>query len=463
MRRRDGFRLAVVFAAYVVTARAGLAMDAVSGFATLVWAPSGISLVAIVAWGFGMWPAIALGATAANVWAGAPVPVALAIAAGNTGEAVAGAWLLRAAGFDARLQRLVDGLRLVLLAGIASTVISAAVGVLALGLGGITPARLAVRTWRAWWVGDLMGDLLVAPLLFLVWSRPRIRRRPRLAAEVGLAIVAIAGTVVLVFLNRRQIAELHAPAYLLFPVLVAVTVRFAQYGAVAGNFFAAAAALSFTALGYGPFVRSAGLAESLLQLQVFIGVLATTTLVLGAVVAERDRAVEAREDFLSVASHELRTPLTSLSLQVQLLARASASEERLVPERLRETATAAVRQARKLGRLVDQLLDVSRIDAGRLRLEREHFDLGDLAREIVAGYDGSEVAMTVEYDGECKGFWDRMRIGQVVDNLLSNAVRYGEGKPVEIQLRGTPGGVVLSVRDHGIGIASSDRERIFER
>src|SRR5207253_9175819 len=106
VRRRDVIRLAIVFAAYVATARAGLALDAVGGFATLVWAPSGIPLAALVAWGFGMWPAVALGAVVANVWAGAPLPVALMIAAGNSGEALLGAWLLRMVQFDPRIQRL---------------------------------------------------------------------------------------------------------------------------------------------------------------------------------------------------------------------------------------------------------------------------------------------------------------------------------------------------------------------
>ena len=122
-----------------------------------------------------------------------------------------------------------------------------------------------------------MGDLLVAPLLLLAWTRPRIRRRRHLGTEATFAFVALAMTVTVVFLTRRSVAELGVPAYLLFPVLVLIAARFAQYGAAIANFLAAAATIAFTALGYGPFVRSAGLAESLLQLQMLMGVLATTT------------------------------------------------------------------------------------------------------------------------------------------------------------------------------------------
>ncbi len=375
--------------------------------------------------------------------------------------------MLRADGFDARLQRLADVLVLVALGALVSTAISATVGVAALHLGGIASAATLGRTWRAWWLGDVMGDLLVAPLLLIAWARPPLRLRAHPVSEAGLSALAIAATVGFVFASRQPVLELHVPGYLLFPVLLIVTTRLGQYGASVANFLVAAAAIAFTASGYGPFVRSAGLSENLLQLQMFMGVLAITTLALGAAVAERDRAVQARDDFLSVASHELRTPLTSLMLQLQILPRTIGRDKDVPRERLLPAAKAALRQSQKLARLVDDLLDVSRITATRLDLDLEEIDLGTLVGEIAETYEEQSrrvgSVITVKTDGECKGWWDRQRLEQVIDNLVSNAVKYGRGKPVEVAVSSTPGGVLLSVRDHGIGVSLDDQRRIFDR
>jgi signal transduction histidine kinase len=318
-----------------------------------------------------------------------------------------------------------------------------------------------------WWVGDVMGDLIVAPILLVAWTRPPLRRTRNLAFEAAIAILAVTGTLALVFWNRESASELGVPPHLLFPVLLAVTVRFGQPGAAAANFLATALAILFTAAGYGPFVHSAGLSENLLQLQLLMGVVAVTTLVLGATVAERDRAVQAREEFLSVASHELRTPLTSLSLQLQLLARSFVNGAGPGRDRAANTVQTALRQTAKLGRLIRDLLDVSRIRADRLDLALEEFDLGKLAEEVAATYEGpfraAGSSITIERAGDCTGLWDRRRMEQVIDNLLSNALKYGGGKPVDVAVRATSDVVFLSVRDQGIGIAAGDRRRIFDR
>ncbi len=459
---RGAIRLAIVFAAYLATARLGLALGAASGFAALVWAPTGISMAAMLVWGFAIWPAVAGAALIVNHLAGAPLPVAALIAAGNTAEALAGASMLRAAGFDARLQRLTDVLAMVGLGALASAVISAAVGVGALRAGGIVTAAQLGRTFRIWWVGDVMGVLVVTPALLITATRPRLRTHAHTALEVAAATVVVAATVAIVFWTRRPASALWVPAYVLFPVLLAVAVRFGQYGAAAGNLAVTAAAVAFTVFGFGPFVESAGLSESLLRLQILMGVLAVTTLLLGAAVAERDRAVEAREDFLSVASHELRTPLTSLSLQLQGLLRAASGAEAMPRERAIHALEGSLRQTRKLTRLMDDLLDVTRITAGRLRLEPEEVDLGALARQVAAVHAGA-ISISIAGDGDSTGYWDRHRLEQVLDNLISNALKYGAGKPVEVTVRPMPAAVELRVRDHGIGVAPGDRRRIFNR
>ncbi len=174
----DVARMAALAIVYVVVARAGLMLDAVSGFATLVWPASGIALAALVRFGTRLWPGVVLGAFTANVLTGAPIPVALGISVGNTLEAIAGVYALaQVPGFRGAFDRLREVLALIALAAVASTMLSATVGVTSLWLGGLASSAAFGETWRAWWVGDLIGDLVVAPVL-LVWATPRSAEDP---------------------------------------------------------------------------------------------------------------------------------------------------------------------------------------------------------------------------------------------------------------------------------------------
>jgi signal transduction histidine kinase len=180
--------------------------------------------------------------------------------------------------------------------------------------------------------------------------------------------------------------------------------------------------------------------------------------------AAAQAAVAARDEFLSIASHELRTPLAALKLAVQNLKRMLGGGAGAAGRRSLE---AAERQAGRLETLVAALLDVSRIQAGRLDLSLEEVDLGALVQETVAQFEEqlalSGCAVSVRAGGPLTGRWDRLRLGQVVTNLLSNAMKYGEGKPIEIEVEGDGERAQLSVRDGGIGLGPEAQRRIFQR
>jgi predicted ATPase/signal transduction histidine kinase len=183
-------------------------------------------------------------------------------------------------------------------------------------------------------------------------------------------------------------------------------------------------------------------------------------------------AVRVRDEFLAIASHELKTPLTPLQLQLQTLERRL---PRLVPEGegatwLRERLGILYRQSERLERLVNELLDISRIAGGRLRLELEPIDLSEVLRQVAGGFDQSgetsrrNCQVTVQgADTRVVGQWDRLRVEQVVTILLSNALKYGEGQPIEMALTSDGTTASLSVTDHGIGIQPEHLERIFGR
>jgi len=183
---------------------------------------------------------------------------------------------------------------------------------------------------------------------------------------------------------------------------------------------------------------------------------------------EAREAVRARDEFLSIASHELKTPLTTLQLQIQGLARKlKSSVERPALQGLAPRVATSERQIERLTALINNLLDISRITAGRLDLDLEPVDLAAVAKEAAARF-GEELAragcvLELRAEGECVGRWDRLRLEQVVTNLLSNAAKYGAGRPIEIEVNGGEATARFSIRDHGIGIPAEHQARIFER
>lgn len=180
---------------------------------------------------------------------------------------------------------------------------------------------------------------------------------------------------------------------------------------------------------------------------------------------ETQEAVRARDEFLSVAAHELRTPLTSLRLHLQLLLRQVGGSNHEPPPELAPRARVLDRQLSRLVGLVNTLLDVSRLAAGRLSLEPRELDLAQMVRQMAEAFSeefnraGSTLSLHV--DGPLLGEWDSLRLEQVLVNLLSNAVKYGGGQPVEVSLVSEGPTAVLAVKDQGIGISEDGMARLF--
>jgi PAS domain S-box-containing protein len=181
-------------------------------------------------------------------------------------------------------------------------------------------------------------------------------------------------------------------------------------------------------------------------------------------VQDLQEALRVRQEFLSVASHELKTPITSLRLAVQRLLSLAAAET-LTPERLERNLDTIERQSRRLGILVESLLDVTRIQAGRLQLHPEAGDLGGVIHDVVARLepDASRAGSTVTVSaaGPLPGHWDRHRLDQVLTNLLSNAIKYGLGRPIIIEAHCDGTDCHIAVIDQGIGIPAQDQVRVF--
>jgi signal transduction histidine kinase/integral membrane sensor domain MASE1 len=680
-------RTAGLFALYFATAKLGLALDAVGGFASLVWAPSGLSLAALWLFGVRVWPGVALGAFLVNWQAGAPWGVALGVAAGNTLEAWVGVALLRRAGFQESFGRLRDVISLVFLAAFIGAVVSATCGTVSLWAGGTLARSAFGPAWRAWWLGDVMGELILAPCLMLwggVIARGGIRLSRQVIAESCLMGGAVAAASFAAFTDLVFPEHLTgAMPYLIFPVIMLVALRSGPAGVVTANLFVAAVALATTATHHGRF-WAGSLIDSFFGVQIFLAALVFSKLVLAAIVSERGRersslresvaaleraraqnesreradrflaeatqalsesieyqatlchvcqavvpafadwcvvhvfgengsfqtievacsdpskepilreladrflsdpegptaiatvvrtgasrliengsdpvyrsmakndehfellrrigfaslvvcpmifhgrtlgaisvatsalgrsygrmelalfeelarraagaienarlyreareAVQARDEFLSIASHELKTPLTSLHIKLQLFNRTLAKVLRdkkespgtdpatvSLPLKSVLSVQGCEAQSERLARLLDELLDLTRIRMGKLHLEKESLELGALVAEVVERFKAESaqngVVISVRADAQALGEWDRLRLDQVVSNLISNALKYGESRPVSIVVeKPEPGSVArLLVRDQGMGISGEMQRLIFER
>jgi signal transduction histidine kinase len=183
---------------------------------------------------------------------------------------------------------------------------------------------------------------------------------------------------------------------------------------------------------------------------------------------ELKRALQMRDEFMSMVVHELRTPLSVLAMEVRVRQHQVAAENTafFAPENLTKMFERDQRQVRSLTRLIDDMLDVSQIQHGKLSIRRGRCDLTAMLKRVVSEIQGqrSDVTITLQADSvELVGDWDEFRLEQVVVNLLTNALRYGGGKPVRVELSQLPGAAAIRVSDQGVGIAPEDRARVFEQ
>ncbi|GAC1299783.1 MAG: hypothetical protein NVSMB27_39980 [Ktedonobacteraceae bacterium] len=466
--RKQGYawyaiEILALFAIYFGTARFGLSLDAVSRFATLVWFPSGLALTALLLFGYRLWPGILLGAFLVNLFNGAPLFVAAGIGIGNTLEALAGTYLLKRHGFSIALDHLRDVLLLVLLAMPLSAFISATMGVSSLLLGKVIAFPASYPTWSAWWIGDAMSILIVTPFL-LIWSTwPREKVSAKRMGEIAILTLFVLAVGLVIFLEPFQIDQRSSSlTYLVFPPLIWAALRFGPRGAISAIFSLSALAIVGTIRGVASF-STGRLSESLILLQSFMGIIAVTSLILAAVMAERRALEQRRDEFMAIASHEFKTPLTSLKAYAQFLQSkfAKAGDEKSATDLLKMDA-----QINKLTSLITDLLDVTRIEGEKLQFQEDYFSLDELVDDIIEEMQRTTDTHTILKEGFAKQavYGDKERIGQVITNFLSNAIKYApDSQKICVKTSATKQQVTLSVQDFGPGIAKEIQPHVFER
>ncbi len=188
-------------------------------------------------------------------------------------------------------------------------------------------------------------------------------------------------------------------------------------------------------------------------------------------IAELEDAVAARDEFIATVAHELRNPLSPLVFQARLLfdklESASRAGTSIAPEWTYGQVRRFEHQLHRVLETLDRLLDVSRLSSGRIDLRLEPVNLGEVVRDVVAAFEG-ELAVArcpvhLHERRRADGCWDRVRVEQVCRNLISNAIRYGAGQPIEIAIDADDEFAMLDVLDFGVGIDHEHQQRIFER
>src|SRR5213593_436992 len=285
------WRLVALTGVYFAAGKIGLSLAFVHASATAVWPPTGIALAALLLYGFPVWPAIFLGAFLVNVTTAGSVASSLGIATGNTLEAVIGAWLVnRWAGGREVFLHARGFFAFAALAGGAGTAVSATFGVTSLALSGYASWSRFGEIWLTWWLGDMAGALVLAPVLFL-WATGRDKPLARLAVPefaLALASVVLVGGVVFDGLGPAW-ARGYPLEFLCIPPLVFAAFRFGQREAATCVALLALLAILGTLAGHGPFARDSQ-NESLLLLQAFMMTLTIVTLPLAAIVREHARS-----------------------------------------------------------------------------------------------------------------------------------------------------------------------------
>lgn len=474
--RPDLLILAALFGLYVSAGKVGLSVALVHASAPAVWPPTGIAMAAVLVVGYRSWPAIFAGAFVVNVTNAGSVTTSLGIAAGNTLEAILGAYLVnRFANGAGAFERAKDVFKFAGLAGGLSTIVSATIGVTCLSLAGYAKWTDFARIWLTWWLGDAAGALIVTPLLVL-WARTSPsdlpRGRPLETAGLFLSTILVA---LGVFGNSRALAFLCAP-----PLLWA-TFRFKQREVATVMALLSGIAIWQTLRGFGPFASAAG-NEAHLPLQAFLGIMSIMILPTAALVEERRRAGQergdllareqaaraeaegakrAKDEFLAMFGHELRNPLALMIGSLSVLERIEN------PDDIAVRARGVIRhQITHLSRVIDDLLDVAGVTGGKIVLARRPLNLAASVERSMRVLADAGRLERYAVDVRVEPVWlnaDPVRLDQIVCDLLTNAIKYTPpGGAIRVRVGEEGNEAVVRVEDTGVGIAPELLPRIFD-
>ncbi len=452
-------KIAILAVVYHLAARLGLEMAFLQMNTSPVWPPAGIAMAALLIFGYKLWPGIFLGVLLGSLLTGAQLNIALGIAFGNTLEALAVVYFLkRFIGFRNPIDRIRDVVGLAFFS-VFSTVIGATIGITTLMLAGAVAWHGFGVMWLTWWIGDLLGALVIAPLL-LIWitTAPSQYKKSRYIEGAGLSVLIILVTY-FVFSSLPPVGVFHhALIYIIFPFTIWAALRFGQHGATIAILLVSGIAIWGTVQGVGPFSLGSK-NESLILLQTFLAVVSLTSLILAAATIERNKAnkqlhalsqrlMKAQEEERLYLSRELHDEsgqlLAALTVQLGLLER-DAEKSEAVHARIGELKQATNAIQDNLHQLAINLRPAS----------LDHLGLVIALQQFVAEFS-RQYSIQVEF--EAVGLHNKRlpievetTLFRVVQESLTNVVLHAQATRVDVLLSMQNRRVVAVVEDNGIG------------
>ena len=469
---------------YFALAKAGLALASIHPSATPIWPPTGVALAAVLLWGYRTWPAIFAAAVIANATTAGSVATAIAIATGNSLEAVVGAYLINRWSSGCNTFSTPNSVaKFALICFVIATPISASIGLTSLATAGYIERTNFANAWVTWWLGDVTGALVIAPVIVL-WASSHYHafNRNEFLETVGvLATAAAVGLIAFSPLIEQTPSRDPLGFLAILPMLWAALRRGPRDTATVALVLAGITIWG-TLTGGGPFT-TADLNVSFLLVLMFLISITVPSLLLSAdvevrkkaeeslrraqielerKVAERTRELElanaAKSRFLAMASHDLRQPLHALGLFVaQLRTPLKSGERTKTIERIDATR-------KEMVEMFNSLLDISRLDAGILTPKITEFPIARLLQKIETTFDQATREKGLRLRVRRSDAWvrsDAMLLERILLNLVANAVRYTLRGGIIVGCRRRDQKLRIEVWDSGPGIPEDQKQNIF--
>jgi two-component system, NarL family, sensor histidine kinase FusK len=481
-------------AIYFLAGKLGLRLAIINPSASSVWPPTGIALAALLILGYDVWPAILIGAFAVNVTTAGSVATSLGVAIGNTLEAVVGTYLIcRFAHGRRALASAEDILKFAFLGGAVSTAISATFGVASLSLGGFVAPSNRPAVWLTWWLGDLMGAIVVAPCILLWVDRPPLKRDLREILRGAAAAISLILLGLLLFSNVLPFRfQNYRLAFLCIPLVVWGAFHLRPHEGATLVLALSGIAVWGTRRGFGGFAQE-NVNDSLLLLQSFMGAIAMTSLVLSAVIAQRNSDHAALEKTRDALETRVKERTAQLEERISKQERAEAALRNLSSRLLQMQDDERRRIARELHDSTGQELAWLNMSLSRLLTDIQRHSLEDADERVsealgvvskvtsevrtisyllhpplldemglssairwfVDGFvERSNISVSVEVPRDLERFSPDLEtaIFRVVQECLTNIHRHSGSRTASIRLDRFADGLTLEIADQGKGM-----------